>query len=60
MKYSVAVMLLVGAISSAEALRIENYSIQNLDIEQEQSVDKTNTEAVKKAQEKAQAKKTEE
>lgn len=55
MKYSVAVMLFIGAISSAQALRIESNSVQNLLNEQEQSVDKTNLEAVKKAQEKAKA-----
>ena len=55
MKYTVAVMLLIGAISSAEALKMESHSIQNLSNEQEQSVDKTNPEAVKKAQEKAKA-----
>jgi ribosomal protein L12E/L44/L45/RPP1/RPP2 len=55
MKYSVAVMLFIGAITSAEALKIENLSVQNLVNEQEQSVDKTNAEAVKKAQENAKA-----
>ena len=55
MKYTVAVMLLIGAISSTEALKMESNSIQNLSNEQEQSVDKTNPEAVKKAQEKAKA-----
>ena len=57
MKYSVVVMLFIGAISSTEALRIEGSSVQNLFNEQEssQSVDKTNPEAVKKAQEKAKA-----
>ena len=48
-------MLFIGAISSAEALKIESNSVQNLLNEQEQSVDKTNPEAVKKAQEKAKA-----
>jgi fused signal recognition particle receptor len=35
MKYTVAVMLLIGAISSAEALKMESHSIQNLSNEQE-------------------------
>jgi len=53
MKYSVIVMLFIGAISSAEALKIESNSVENLANEQVQSIDKTNPEAVKKAQEKA-------
>jgi outer membrane murein-binding lipoprotein Lpp len=53
MKYSVAVLLFIGAISSAEAIKIETRVLQHN--EQEQSIDKTNPEAVKKAQEKAAA-----